>query len=198
MTTTAPVALTALTARTAGVVPIDAPLVRRAVAGDARALDEIVRLHSARVLRVCRSVVRNAHDAEDAAQEAWTRAIRSLHRFRGDDLGAWLATIARNESLRLIASRARGPQPVEELPAVADADADPYAAVRAAEVADALRDAVVALPVTYREAALRDLAGESPSRIAEVLELTPGAARVRTHRARRAVQERLAAGALAA
>jgi len=172
---------------------MDTRLVARALAGDGRAADEIVRLHSARVLRVCRSVLRDAHDADDAAQETWIRALRALPRFRGDDLGAWLATIARNESLRLIAARGRAAVPVEELPAVADRDADPYESVRAAEVGDALRAAVVDLPVTYREAAVRDLAGESPAHIAEVLELTPVAARVRTHRARRAVQARLEA-----
>jgi len=190
VTATTAATTTAADART--VVPMDARLVARAVAGDRRATEEIVRLHSARVLRVCRSVLRDRYDADDAAQETWTRALRALPRFRGDDLGAWLGTIARNESLRLIAARNRGPVPVAELPPVSDRDGDPYQAARAAEVGAALHAAVVALPVTYREAAVRDLAGESPARIAEVLELSPVAARVRTHRARRAVQTRLA------
>jgi RNA polymerase sigma-70 factor, ECF subfamily len=188
-----------MTAATTSLLAVrDSRLARRAAAGDAAALEAIIRTHEGRVRAICRSVLRNTHDAEDAAQETWARAIRALARFDGEDLGAWLATIARNESYRAAAQRSRRAVPVEELPAVADADADPYAEVRRAEVSRALRAVVVSLPETYREVAVRDLSGQQPAEIAEVLSLTPGATRVRTHRARREIQRRLAEGALAA
>lgn len=175
----------------------DAALAARAAAGDDRALEEIVRAHDAAMRRICRAVLRDPHDAEDAAQEAWGRAIRGLGRFDGGDLGAWLGTIARNESYRLATRRARLAVPVEDMPAVADPGADPYARVRAAEVGRALRSAIRSLPATYREVALRDLAGQAPAEIAAELGLTAGATRVRAHRARRIVATRLAGTVLA-
>jgi RNA polymerase sigma-70 factor (ECF subfamily) len=175
----------------------DAALAARAATGERRALEEMFRDHDPRVRRVCRGVLRDPHDAEDAAQEAWSRALRALPRFDGDDLGAWLATIARNESYRLAVRRRRSATPVDELPAVADPDADPYARARSAELGGALCAAIRTLPATYREVALRDLAGQGPTEIAAAMALSPGATRVRTHRARRAVQARLAGTALA-
>ncbi len=176
----------------------DSRLAARAAAGDGAAAEEIIRTHDRRVRAVCRAVLRNQHDAEDAAQETWARAIRALGGFDGEDLGAWLGTIARNESYRAATRRSRRAVPVEELPAVADADADPYAEVRRAELSAALREAVATLPATYREVAVRDLSGQQPAEIARILRISPGATRVRAHRARREIQRRLAATALAA
>ena len=153
--------------------------------------DALVSAHEQRVMRVCRAVLRDHHDAQDAAQETWMRVFRHIERFRGDDLGAWLCTIARNEAYRLAVRRSKAPTPVEELPPVRDADADPLSAAIAADIRQALMGAVMALEETYREVAIRDLAGESPAEIAQVLELTPGATRVRTHRARKRIQAHL-------
>ncbi len=167
----------------------DARLVARAVDGDPSASREIVDRYDARMYRVCRAILRDHHDAQDATQEAWVRAFRSLPRFHGDDLAAWLSTIARNEAYRAGARRAKAPVPMDELPPVADDLADPFGATVAAEVGKALMGAVAALEDTYREVAVRDLAGQSPAEIAQVMQLTPGATRVRTHRARRRLQE---------
>ncbi len=167
----------------------DARLVARAVAGDPAAAREIVDRYDARMYRTCRAILRDHHDAQDATQEAWVRAFRSLSRFHGDDLAAWLGTIARNEAYRAGARRAKTPVPVEELPPVADDLADPFGATVAAEVGRALMGAVAALEETYREVAVRDLAGQPPAEIAQVMKLTPGATRVRTYRARRRIQE---------
>lgn len=180
-------------ARPLPIVPLaptrDARLVSRAVSGDAAAAREIVDRHDARMYRVCRAILRDHHEAQDATQEAWVRAFRSLPRFHGDDLAAWLGTIARNEAYRAGARRAKAPLLVEALPPVADAHADPLDAAIAADIGKALMGAVRALEETYREVAVRDLAGQAPAEIAAVMQLTPGATRVRSHRARRRVQE---------
>lgn len=175
----------------------DSRLVSRAVAGDTAAVNKLITRHDPRVQRICRAVLRNHHDAQDAAQEAWTRIIRSLSRFHGDDLSAWISTIARNEAYRFAGRRAKAPVPVEELPPVADISGDPLTAAIAAEINAALMKAVESLEGVQREVAVRDLAGQSPAEIAEVLEITPGACRVRTHRARRRIQQHME-GTLAA
>lgn len=177
---------------TATLTPIanhrDARLVTRAAAGDGAAAQEIVERYEGRMYRVCRAVLRDHYDAQDALQEAWVRAFRNLARFEGDDLCAWLCTIARNEAYRFAQRRSKAPLPVDELPVVRDTSDDPLTVAIAAEISTALMGAVQALEATYREVAIRDLAGQSPAEIAEVLELTPGATRVRTHRARKRIQ----------
>ena len=176
----------------------DSRLAQRAAHGDAAAMNQIIGRHDARLRRMCRAILRDSHDADDAVQETWLRVIRALKGFAGDDLGAWVSVIARNEAYRIAGRRGRNPIPVEELPAVADPGADPASWVCAHELADAMVAAVATLPATYRDAAARDLAGQSPAEIAEILHLSPVATRVRTHRARKMLVRELHNAGLAA
>lgn len=176
----------------------DRRLAARAAGGDPWAQREIVEAHDARLRRMCRSILRNDHDADDAVQEAWTRAMRALARFNGDDLGAWLSAIARNEAYRVARRRSLRPVPVEDLPQIADSAADPFTLVHGRELGAAVAAAVRELGPEYREVAARDIAGQAPAEIAEVIGLTAGATRVRAHRARRRVGETLAAAGWAA
>lgn len=176
----------------------DRRLAARAAAGDPAAQRDLVGAHDARLRRMCRSILRNDHDADDAVQEAWTRAMRALPRFSGDDLGAWLSAIARNEAYRVARRRAMRPVPMDELPQVADRSADPFTVVHGRELGAAVAAAVRELGPEYREVAARDIAGQGPAEIAEVIGLSAGATRVRAHRARRRVGESLAAAGWAA
>lgn len=176
----------------------DRGLAARAAAGDPAAQRELVGAHDARLRRMCRSILRNDHDADDAVQEAWTRAMRALPRFSGDDLGAWLSAIARNEAYRIARRRALRPVPMDELPHVADVSSDPFTIAHGHALGSAVAAAVRELSPEYREVAARDIAGQGPAEIAEVVGLTPGATRVRAHRARRRVGEALAAAGWAA
>lgn len=63
--------------------------------GDRQALDEFVATTLPDVLGVCRYLGQPS-DPEDLAQETYTRALGSIHRFRGDGSArAWLLSIAR-------------------------------------------------------------------------------------------------------
>ena len=73
-------------------------LVRRFVAGDAQALEQVISVHGASIQRFCSRSVGPDH-AADVAQETFVAAWRSHHRFepsRGG-LGGWLTGIARNK-----------------------------------------------------------------------------------------------------
>ncbi|MBX3111718.1 MAG: sigma-70 family RNA polymerase sigma factor [Fimbriimonadaceae bacterium] len=52
--------------------------------GDERAMDSIVARHRKRIIRVAANVLRDSHEAEDVAQEAFLKAFRELHRLRDD------------------------------------------------------------------------------------------------------------------
>src|SRR5215213_5875219 len=78
---------------------------RRAVdavlAGDREAFRVLVERESASVIRACHRVLGDIHEAEDAAQEAFVTAFRSLAGWRGDGpFGAWLTRIAVRIALR--------------------------------------------------------------------------------------------------
>jgi RNA polymerase sigma-70 factor, ECF subfamily len=74
-------------------------LVLHAQSGDARAFQQLVEPHREVMFRVAYLIVRNAADAEDAAQDAVVKAWRALGRFRRDaPLRPWLLTITANEA----------------------------------------------------------------------------------------------------
>ncbi len=71
------------------------------LAGDRDAFRVLVERESGSVVRVCYRVLGDLHEAEDAAQEAFVTAFRSLASWRGDGpFGAWLARIALRIALR--------------------------------------------------------------------------------------------------
>jgi RNA polymerase sigma-70 factor (ECF subfamily) len=66
----------------------------------------LVERESASVVRACHRVLGDLHEAEDAAQEAFVIAYRSLAGWRGDgSFGAWLGRIAVRNAIRRAKSR---------------------------------------------------------------------------------------------
>lgn len=85
-----------------------AGLVRRAAAGEASAWEALVRAYAGLVWAVARAHRLGAADAEDVAQTTWEKFARSLDEIKEPErAGAWLATTARRESLRVLQARGR-------------------------------------------------------------------------------------------
>jgi RNA polymerase sigma factor (sigma-70 family) len=83
-------------------------LVRRARQGDQLAWDHIVARYSGLLWAVTRSYRLASAQADDVAQTCWLRLVEHLDRIRDPEhLGAWLATTARRESLRVLRAAAR-------------------------------------------------------------------------------------------
>ena len=77
----------------------EAELVRRARAGDGAACAAIVRAHQDIAFRTAVLICSDAHDAEEAVQDGFVKALRALHRFRdGEPLRPWLLAIVANEA----------------------------------------------------------------------------------------------------
>lgn len=86
----------------------DGDLLRAARDGDAEAWNALVRRLGSRVWAVTRAHRLSSADAEDVFQLTWLRLVTRLDTIREPDrVGAWLATTARNESLRLLRQRGR-------------------------------------------------------------------------------------------
>lgn len=70
--------------------------------GNRDAFSILVRRYETKVRGYCARMLSSAADAEDAAQEVFIKAFRSLHRFRGDaSFSSWLYRIAANHCIDL-------------------------------------------------------------------------------------------------
>ena len=64
--------------------PGDAALAARVIAGDLGAFEKLMRRHNRLLFRTARAILKDDAEAEDAVQEAYLLAYRSLSTFRGE------------------------------------------------------------------------------------------------------------------
>jgi RNA polymerase sigma factor (sigma-70 family) len=165
-------------------------------------LSELFEEHGRMVYGLCRVLLRDADEAEDAAQQAFLSAHRSmLGGTEPRDPAAWLGAIARNECRTRIRARMATPLALVGETAAVAADVE-HVAGRHAEI-EALCVALAELPREQREAiVLREFYGLSYEEVATALDLTEGAVESLLFRARKRLQAelrpaRVASGALA-
>lgn len=153
-----------------------------------------------RLYRLAWRLTGDTATAEDVVQEAFLKLMAGADRIEGrSSLATWLYRVAYNASLdRLREQKRLLPVPEEdETPAllprtVVGFGASPEEMLRDAETRRALDEAVAALPHTLRAAfLLRDVEGLTTAEAAEALGLSEANLRVRLHRARLALRERL-------
>ena len=161
----------------------DAYLVGAARGGDTDAFEELVRRHQDPMFRLALRMTGSRADAEEAAQDGFVDAWRSLAQYRGDaSFRAWLARIVTRRCLDVVAAR----RPTVELPPVLEQPGGDVGA--RAEERDRLRalvEAVLALPPDARAAlVLREFQGLSYAEVAEALGASLPAVKGRIHRAR--------------
>lgn len=148
-------------------------------------------------------LTRNRSDAEDLVQDTFVKALRFSDRFTpGTNLKAWLYTILHNTWRNRRRDAARAPVEtdsprVEEAatqvggPVAADT---PERILLRASVDAELREALDALPETFREAVwLRDVEEFTYAEIAEMLGIPMGTVMSRISRGRRLLFQRLSA-----
>ena len=86
-------------------IAIDSGIIRRAVAGDARAHEIIYRAFAAPVYSICLRFTKSPANAEDLVQEVFIEIMRSIGQFRGEAaLGSWIRRIAVTKSLMFLRS----------------------------------------------------------------------------------------------
>lgn len=171
--------------------------------GDPRQFHELIRPYERSVYLMALSMLRNEAEAEDVAQEAFLKAFRNLAKFRADSkFSTWLISITLNEAR----SRLRRRQ-IVKMDSLDDPGEDerhvtpallrdwreiPSEAVERQEVRAILRQAIEELPDIYREVfMLRDVEEMSVNEVAEAMEISISAVKVRLHRARIMLQKRL-------
>jgi RNA polymerase sigma-70 factor (ECF subfamily) len=178
----------------------DEELLDAAREGDEEALEVLLARHEQRVFRFGLRMCGNEADARDVLQETLLAAFRGVRQFRGDaQLSTWLFQVARSFCTKV---RRRGSgEPARHEPldtAVVRGVSAPTSApddrAHAREMARVIQEALLALPDGQREVVLlRDVEGLTAEEAAAVVGIEVGALKSRLHRARMAMQERIAA-----
>jgi RNA polymerase sigma factor (sigma-70 family) len=172
---------------------------------DDAAFAALVRRHGPMVWGVCRRVLRNSHDAEDAFQATFLVLVRKAASIaRRELLANWLYGVAHQTALkaRATAARKKGREwQVTQMPEPAVTEQDPWR-----DLQPLLDEALSRLPDRYRcVVVLCDLEGKTRKEAARSLGLPEGTVASRLVRARMMLAKRLrqrgvalSAGALAA
>lgn len=163
----------------------EARLVERIRAGDREAFGEFYKrfaptIHGIVLARVPRS------EADDIVQNVFVAAYKNINAVRDpNNVGAWLAQIARNQSIEYFRAR----KPTEDLPEeLREKDNRNH---EASEILTIIR----ALPDAYRETLiLRLVEGMTGAEIAERTGLTNDSVRVNLHRGMKMLREKIGAG----
>jgi RNA polymerase sigma-70 factor, ECF subfamily len=173
----------------------DEELVAAAQGGDAAAMDALLRRHYDRVHAVCRRIAGSTRDADDAAQEAMIRVVRSLDRFDGRSaFSTWVYRIATNASLDELRKRKRRPQLhiVDDDEAPERVDDLSHRTVDAVADRLAIDEALAELPDDFRiPVVMRDVGDLDYAEIALELDVPVGTVKSRIARGRRLLVERL-------
>ncbi len=165
--------------------------------GDRAAFEELIARYENRIFRFGFRMCGQEQDAEDVVQDTFVSAYRYLKGFRGDaSLLTWLLKIASSACLkkrRLKKNEPRSHVPFEDLQTQTAGEVridsplspTPDSEVLSAEVRAKFHEALAAIPAHYRQVlVLRELEGMSTKEVAEILDLTESAVKVRLHRAR--------------
>jgi RNA polymerase sigma-70 factor (ECF subfamily) len=175
-------------------------LVRRCVAGDAVAWEEIVQRYNRRIYNICYRFAGSADDAQDLTQEVFIKMYRTLNSYdmeRGAFM-TWVTTITRNllvdhfrksKQDRVTDSIDAAPSEHEDATPLSDKIQDrtptPDASAQSRETRETVHRALQKLSPDLREAViLRDLQDMDYREIATVLHVPEGTVKSRINRGR--------------
>jgi len=174
---------------------LDRELALRAQRSDAEAFGELVRRYQTPVFNVCYRLMGERREAEDMAQEAFVRAFERIDQYDVErPFGPWMRRVATNHCLNHLQTQLRAAYSLDDERDEPEAspDRDPPSLQEKAERAEAVREAVLALPPHYRAVIeLRHFQDLSYAEIAELLKIPLSDVKSHLFRARRLLEEKL-------
>ena len=162
--------------------------------------ERLILPHLDAAYNLARWLLRDAHAAEDASQEACLRALRYADTLRGDDARPWLLGIVRNHCFTLLEREREGPRwqewddEAQPADSAAARSAEPSALLQRAQTRQQVDAAIRALPPPLREViVLRELEGLDYAQIAQIAGVPAGTVMSRLARARARLRVALSA-----
>ncbi len=181
----------------------DEELVQHARQGSSEAFTELMRRNGNASRKLAASVLRDVEEAEDAMQDAWSKAWQHVANFHGESkFSTWFTRIVLNQCLMRLRSSKRRPtmqleesaSPDSDRPVMqfATDDAGPEEQFATAEMRSLIRREIALLPPLLREPLiLRDLDQLPIETVAQRLESSVPAVKSRLLRARSELRKRL-------
>ncbi|HET9476007.1 MAG TPA: sigma-70 family RNA polymerase sigma factor [Dehalococcoidia bacterium] len=169
-------------------------LVARSREGDLAAFNKLVERYQRPLFNLCLRILASPEGAEDATQEAFIHAFRSIRTFRGGSLKSWLFRIGANACYDEMRRRRARPAVSLDEPHgtderrldVLDSAPAPHERAEHRELAEMLQDALSRLPPDQRLAiVLADVQGLDYSEVAAVTACSLGTVKSRISRGRR-------------
>jgi len=161
--------------------------------GDPQAFSELVETYQKPVYNLCYRMLGTAEDAEDASQETFLRAYKSMRRYDNSrPFSTWLLSIAAHYCIDQIRRRRLSIVSIEELPVPDVPDVSPglETTVSRNEERRRIRKLLDTLAPTDRAAVIMYYWYDfSYDEICQALSLSVSAVKSRLHRARRAMAE---------
>lgn len=178
----------------------DGDLVKRAQAGDTEAFDQLILNYGPKLHSLVYNMTSNREDTHDILQEVFSKAYRSIRRFRGHStFYTWVYSIAVNMTLNHLKKRGRvhkmsleelnegGLKEVEALSLTCKSN--PIREVDIRELQQRLNDAMMALSEDHRTVVtLFDIQGLPHAEISKILGVSQGTVRSRLFYAHRQLQ----------
>ena len=169
-------------------------LVRKSQLGEKDAFEQLVIRHQELVFSLAYKLTGNREMANDVAQEAFIRAWKAIEKFRGDStFSTWIYRITVNTAWTLRKkARKHNTLNIEDThePIVIDEKKDPELVAINSDLSSVLINALDKIPIEQRIIVeLKNIEGRSHKEIADYLDISVTAAKVRLHRAHRRLRQ---------
>jgi RNA polymerase sigma-70 factor (ECF subfamily) len=169
-------------------------LVKKSQLGDRSAFEQLVLRHQELVFSLAYKLTGNREMANDVAQEAFIRAWKAIEKFRGDStFSTWIYRITVNTAWTLRKkAKKHNTLNIDETyePIVIDEKKDPEMVAINSDLSSVLSKALNNLPVEQRIIVeLKNIEGRSHKEIADYLDISVTAAKVRLHRAHQKLRQ---------
>ncbi|MBQ3124000.1 MAG: sigma-70 family RNA polymerase sigma factor [Clostridia bacterium] len=180
----------------------DKELIERCKHGDRDAFTEIMQKHQNLVFGMAYNILSDYQDAEDAAQDTFIKAYKSISSFKGDSaFTTWLYVICRNSCNDILRKRQKhsvvtsidtddtDDGPIKEIKSDAPT---PEEKVELSETQALVREAINSLKPEYKEVlVLSDIQQLSYDEVSAILKIPNGTVKSRLNRARNALRKKL-------
>jgi RNA polymerase sigma-70 factor (ECF subfamily) len=159
--------------------------------GDVGQLAALFERHHKRIYHYCQRMTGNQTTSQDLVQDVFMRILKYRKTFRGDSrFLPWLYRMAHNACIDHFRKSSRDPLLPDELPEVTSGEPSASDRLEQGEDVVRLRQALMQLPEDKREVLiLSRFELKKHAEIAELLDCSVGAVKVRVHRALKQLRE---------